>query len=269
MSLTERATHFEFGENWRDYAKSIDQKRIDAAIEGLRKLFPDGLSGKTFLDIGCGSGLHALAALSMGASSVTALDIDENSVATTRDLLMRLAPAANWTVGLASVFDLGPEQTGTFDVVYSWGVLHHTGDMWRAIERAARLVRPGGQFALAIYADTTCGDLWRIEKRFYTKAPRLIQAMIRFGYVGAYLAAQAIRGIDPFSFLRNYNSRRGMNFSHDAHDWLGGYPYEAATAEHLHDRIAALGFREIRSFRLPITTGIFGAGCHELVFETM
>jgi len=58
-----------------------------------------------------------------------------------------------------------------------------------------------------------------------------------------------------------------MNFSHDAHDWLGGYPYETASATELHDRICAMGFTEERSFRLPITRGLFGSGCHEFVFR--
>src|ERR1041385_1572240 len=91
MSLTERETHFEFGENWKNYAETIDQKRIEAAIAGVGKLLPEGLSGQTFLDIGCGSGLHALAALAMGAKSVLAVDIDENSVSTTRELLTKHA----------------------------------------------------------------------------------------------------------------------------------------------------------------------------------
>ena len=67
MDLTDRKSHFEFGQNWKDYATTIDQNRIESAIEGLRKLFSDGLAGKTLLDIGCGSGLHSLAALSLGA----------------------------------------------------------------------------------------------------------------------------------------------------------------------------------------------------------
>ena len=83
MSFTDRKAHFEFGKNWQDYSRTIDQRRINSAILGVKKLLPDGLAGKSFLDIGCGSGLHSLAALSLGASSVTALDIDENSVNTT------------------------------------------------------------------------------------------------------------------------------------------------------------------------------------------
>ncbi len=267
MSLTERSEHFEFGKNWRDYAKSIDQKRIDAAIAGVRNLFPDGLAGKTFLDIGCGSGLHALAALSLGAASVTAVDIDENSVNTTRELLTKYAPGAKWTARLASVFDLRPD-LGTFDVVYSWGVLHHTGDMWRAIEIAVSLVKPSGQFAIAIYRATHCDAAWKVEKRLYSKSPRPVQWVVRLGYMTAFLAAQIALRRNPVAFVRDYSNVRGMNFSHDAHDWLGGYPYETATPEQLQSKLSSLGFRETLSFaREGKSLGLFGSGCDEFVFS--
>src|ERR1700694_105619 len=96
MDLTDRESHFEFGQNWKDYATTINQKRIESAVEGLKKLFPDGLTGRTFLDIGCGSGLHSLAALSLGAATVLATDIDENSVSATHDLLEKYSPNGKW-----------------------------------------------------------------------------------------------------------------------------------------------------------------------------
>jgi SAM-dependent methyltransferase len=267
MSLTERETHFEFGENWRNYSKTIDRKRIDSAIEGLRKLFPDGLAGKTFLDIGCGSGLHSLAALSLGAVSATAIDIDEISVSTTQELLTKHAPDSKWTAKIASIFDAAPDTLGQFDVVYSWGVLHHTGDMWQAIERATQLVASGGQFAIAIYSTTACDSIWKVEKKFYSHAPRPIQWSVRQIYIAAHLAAQTLWGRNPISYMRNYSELRGMNFSHDAHDWLGGYPYETATAAELDNRICKMGFTEVRSFPLPARVGLLGSGCHEFVFR--
>jgi SAM-dependent methyltransferase len=268
MSLTERDAHFEFGENWKNYSKTIDRKRIDAAIDGVKKLFPEGLEGKTFLDIGSGSGLHSLAALSLGATSVLAIDIDENSVGATRAVLSKYAPNSNWTARVVSIFDASPDEFGRFDIVYSWGVLHHTGDMWRAIERGSKFVRDGGQFALAIYSTTKCDAMWKIEKRLYSKAPRPIQWGFRQLYMAAFLAARGLRrGDNPIAYLRDYSEMRGMNFSHDAHDWLGGYPYETATATELHDRVCRMGFTELRSFRLPVTIGLFGSGCHEFVFQ--
>jgi cyclopropane fatty-acyl-phospholipid synthase-like methyltransferase len=267
MSLTEREAHFEFGENWKNYAKTIDQKRIDSAIAGVKKLFPDGLAGKTFLDIGCGSGLHSLAALSRGAAAVAAVDIDENSVSTTQALLTKYAPDRKWTAKVTSVFDASPNALGTFDVVYSWGVLHHTGDMWRAIECATRFVNSGGQFAIAIYSATSSDSMWKAEKKFYSRAPRPVQWSIRQIYMAAFLAAKTLLGGNPISYVLHYSEVRGMNFSHDAHDWLGGYPYETASATEIHDRICKMGFTEERSFPLPASRGLFGSGCHEFVFQ--
>jgi SAM-dependent methyltransferase len=269
MSLTERETHFEFGENWRNYARTIDRKRMDSAIEGVKKLFPDGLAGRTFLDIGCGSGLHSLAALSLGAASVTAIDIDENSVATTQELLSKHTPDSKWTAKIASVFDVSPDTLGRFDVVYSWGVLHHTGDMWRAIECATHFVNSGGRFAIAIYSTTSYDPLWKVEKKFYSKASRSVQWGIRQIYMTALLIRKLLLKTNPIAYVRNYSKTRGMNFSHDVHDWLGGYPYETATAPEIHERICRMGFTEERSFPLPTTRGFFGSGCHEFVFQKL
>jgi len=268
MSLTDRESHFEFGENWRSYSKTIDQKRVDSAIEGVRKLFPDGLAGKTFLDIGCGSGLHSFAALSLGAASVLGIDIDENSVSTTRTLLGNRASDSKWDAKNVSIFDASPDDLGQFDVVYSWGVLHHTGDMWRAIDCAAKFVGPGGQLAIAIYSATACDNIWKAEKRLYAHAPRFIQWTIRKAYITAFLTARSLRSWEsPVKYVRNYPKMRGMNFSHDVHDWLGGYPYETATAMEIHDRVCCMGFTEERSFPLPKTLGLFESGCHEFVFR--
>jgi SAM-dependent methyltransferase len=265
--LADRSAHFEFGENWRDYARSIDQSRIDQSIAGLKKLFPDGLSGKSVIDIGCGSGLHAAAALALGAASVTAIDLDENSTSTTQALLSRIAPDKTWTVRTASVFDLKAEDIGRFDLVYSWGVLHHTGDMWRTIERAATLVKPGGLFVIAIYTKTPACEFWRREKRFYKSAPGFVQWMMRTAYMSAFLGFLPVTGWRPIAFVRNYKKSRGMNFSNDVHDWLGGYPYESASVAEVQAELARLKLEEVRTFGLYPTHGIWGAGCSEYVYR--
>lgn len=270
MNLTDRTSHFEFGENWRDYAKIIDQQRIDSAVAGVKKLFPEGLEGKKFLDIGSGSGLHSLAALLLGANSVLAVDIDENSVGTTRELLEKFAVGKDWDTRVLSVFDTSPESLGQFDVVYSWGALHHTGDMWRAIEMAAKLVKRGGLFALAIYSKTVLDPFWKAEKRIYSILPRPAQWLACTIYMGAFLTAKmAIQQVNPISYVRAYSRTRGMNFSHDAHDWLGGYPYETATANEMGERISKMGFNEVRSIRQKKGLGIFGSVCHEFVFRSI
>ena len=267
MALTDRSTHFEFGENWHEYAKTVDQARLESSIIGLKKLIPEGLAGKTVLDIGCGSGLHAAAAFALDAISVTAIDIDENSTATTEQLLSRFAPEKTWTVRTASVFDLNPEETGTFDVVYSWGVLHHTGDMWRAIEHAATLVKPGGLFVIAIYAKTPLCEFWRKEKRFYSRAPKFVQALLRLAYMTAFLGYLPVTGYRPIQFVRNHKESRGMNFSTNVHDWLGGYPYESATVAEVQAALARLNLREVRTFGVHSEHGIWGSGCSEYVYR--
>lgn len=264
-SLTDRRSHFDFGANWRAYAKTIDDFRFGKAVDGLLRLFPAGLSNQTFLDIGCGSGLHAAAAIKLGAISVMATDLDEDSVETTQTTLAQLTSGFAWSVDRVSVFDLQDDRQ--FDVVYSWGVLHHTGDMWRAIDKAAKLVKPGGRLAIAIYDRTPMDWFWIREKSLYSRSPAVVQGLVRQVYMAAYLLGKMVQGKSPRSFLKDYAVNRGMNFVHDAHDWLGGYPYEPATASEINERLISLGFAEERSFILPRGFGLFGAGCNEFVFK--
>lgn len=265
--LTKLESHFAFGENWADFSASIDQDRIDQAAADLTRLLPaEELAGKSFLDIGSGSGLSSLAALRAGAASVTALDIDPNSVATTKATLSRYAADAQWTARQESVFELSPERIGTFDVVYSWGVLHHTGDMWRAIRIAASLVAPGGCFVLAIYAKSPVCPAWKVEKRLYTALPRWLQPVIRGPFTAAYLAGIAATGRNPLDYVRNYRSNRGMSFHHDIHDWLGGYPYESASPREILSFLEPLGFSPLRSFVKPApAAGLLGCPCNEFL----
>jgi SAM-dependent methyltransferase len=263
--LTQRDAHFEFGENWLDYSKTITPEKIQRACETLHRLIPN-LAGKSLLDIGSGSGLFSLAAVRLGARSVVAIDLDENSVAATRALLAKEAPGKAWTSRQASVFDLSPGATGTFEVVYSWGVLHHTGDMWRAIRTAASLVAPDGLFALAIYRKTPLCSLWRIEKAFYTRSPRAVQAALRACYFGVFTLGLLLTGRNPKRYFRDY-APRGMTMSNDIHDWMGGYPYESATTEEIEQFVAGLDFQLLRCFPVKVNmAGALGVGCSEFVF---
>lgn len=265
--LRDLSSHFAFGENWAEYARTIDPDRVALAEQGLvRLLGQDGLRGRTFFDIGSGSGLHAAAAARLGATRILAVDIDPNSVATSRTVLGRYAPDANYEVRVGSVFELPPGLQ--FDIVYSWGVLHHTGDMWHAIDRAASFVKPGGALVIAIYGKTPMCGFWKVEKRVYSSAPAIFQTIIRSGYKAAMFAALAVRGRDPFAYVRNYRSaNRGMNWHHDVHDWLGGYPYESATPDEVKAHLSGQGFGLERMFGRPPSIGLFGTGCYEYVFQ--
>jgi len=261
-------SHFAFGKNWASYAALIDEPQIEEAIRGMLKLLPaEEFKGRSFLDIGCGSGLHTLAAARLGASRIVAVDIDPDSVATTRSVLAAKGVQTPCHVETMSAFDLDPVRLGRFDIVYSWGVLHHTGSMWEAVGKAASMVAPNGVLAIALYRKTRIDPLWKLEKRLYAHAPRAIQGLMRAGYLAAFRLAMLATGGSFRKYVADYQSTRGMDFHHDVHDWLGGYPYEAVTAPEVEARLAQLGFKPERVFSRPISWGFLGSGCDEFVYR--
>jgi 2-polyprenyl-6-hydroxyphenyl methylase/3-demethylubiquinone-9 3-methyltransferase len=271
--LTRQDTHFAFGKNWASYARSIGRPQIDEAVAGLSRLL-DGerLEGKRFLDIGSGSGLHALAAFELGAAEVVALDIDPDSVETTRAVLALHAPGRPAEVAQASVFDLSHALYGRFDVVYSWGVLHHTGDMLRAIRVAASLVAEGGQFVFALYRRIWMDPFWRLEKRWYSKAPLQSQARARALYVALFRLGLGVTGRRFADYVAAYTQQRGMDFHHDVHDWMGGWPYESILPREVATLMSELGFARMREFAARgllggRRVGLFGSGCDEYVYR--
>ena len=266
VDLLDQKSHFAFGKNWASYAKLVTDAQLDAAISCLRRLAGGDLAGKRFLDIGCGSGVHALAALRLGAREVVALDIDPDSVATTRQVLQANAGGQSWSAMEGSVFQLPADSLGLFDVVYSWGVLHHTGDMYRALRAAAALVAPNGQFLFALYRRTRLCWFWKLEKRWYAGASPAAQARARSLYVTMFRLA--MRGTFD-DYVANYGQSRGMDFYHDVHDWLGGWPYESILPEETDHLMRQLGMSQIRSFLIPgrKTHGLLGSGCDEYVYR--
>ncbi|MDA8232965.1 MAG: class I SAM-dependent methyltransferase [Magnetospirillum sp.] len=267
-ALKDVRSHFAFGENWASYARTIDSDRIAEAEKGLLRLAGDGeLAGKRFLDIGCGSGLHALAALRLGVAEVVAVDIDPNSVATTRNVLEENAPGKRWRAEEVSVFTLTPDTFGLFGVVYSWGVLHHTGSMVEAIERASALVAPGGVFIVALYRKTRLCWAWKIEKRWYAKASARAQRLAQGVYIALMRLLFALRWRDFNAYVANYRGNRGMNYRHDVHDWMGGHPYESISPAEVATLMERLGFEPVRSFTQPGGLGLSGSGCDEFVYR--
>lgn len=266
-SLLDKESHFAFGKNWASYAELIDAGKLQKAMDDLARLAGD-LRGRTFLDIGCGSGIHSLAALRLGAVSVLAVDLDSDSVATTRRVLEQHAPEhTNWRVVERSVFDLAPTDLGTFDVVYSWGVLHHTGAMYRAITAASGMVAQGGTFAFALYRKTLLCGLWKVEKRWYAAASQAAQQRARRIYVALFRAISTLRGQDFREYVATYQQLRGMDFEHDVHDWLGGWPYESISPAETDALMKRLGFRLVRRFVEEGTlVGLRGSGCDEFLY---
>lgn len=263
-------THFAFGQNWADYAETISTPQIEQAELGLNRLLAgDQIEGKTMLDIGCGSGIHSLAALRLGARHVTALDLDPDCVRTTETLIAKHRMSDRCRTAVRSVFDLALTEDGLFDVVYSWGVLHHTGDLRLAIRTAASLVAPSGLFIFAVYRKTPLCTFWKVEKRWYSRAPNSAQRLAQGLYTGVYrTAALAKRAINPS--WRPASGRRGMDFRHDIHDWLGGYPYESIHPGETDNLMRDLGFTLQLSFlKRTALWGILGSGCDEYCYRRL
>jgi 2-polyprenyl-6-hydroxyphenyl methylase/3-demethylubiquinone-9 3-methyltransferase len=269
--LTKLSSHFAFGENWASYAARITEDEINQAERDLcRLLATDSLAGRDFLDIGSGSGVHSLAALRLGAKRVVACDIDPTSVRTTDAVLRTFSPSNSYEVIERSVFELDPESLGRFDVVYSWGVLHHTGDLTKALQIAASLVARGGEFAFALYRKTLFCPLWKLEKKWYSMASPQKQAFVQKLYRSAFALGLRLTARDLATYVATYRSKRGMDFHHDVHDWLGGYPYESMSPADVDQAMQAHQLQQVRSItgmRAIDRVGMLGSGCDEYVYR--
>jgi 2-polyprenyl-3-methyl-5-hydroxy-6-metoxy-1,4-benzoquinol methylase len=265
----DRGERFEFGENWTRFLSVLDESRIKEAEDSLKSMLGiDNLRGKSFLDVGSGSGVFSLAARRLGAR-VHSFDFDPKSVACTEALKQQhFLNDPQWTIEEGSVLDLDYLRAlGKFDVVYSWGVLHHTGKMWAALDNVALAVAPGGRLFIAIYNDVGWRSVaWRWIKASYNRAPRflripLVLSVLIPGQTKAFL--QSVATLKVGEYVRSwthYEKNRGMSRWHDAVDWIGGYPYEVATSQKL------IGFYKARGFELVKQIAPeYRLGCNELV----
>ena len=260
---------FGFGNNWLQFIKALDDKQITVAEMSLRKLLNrPNLNGMTFLDIGSGSGLFSLVARRLGAR-VHSFDYDADSVTCTKALRARyFSNDDSWTVEQGSILDASyVARLGTFDVVYSWGVLHHTGALRRAIDNAATRIASGGIICLALYCKTPLCWAWRIEKRIYSLSPRPIQRLLEDMYVWGTRVVFFIRGGDFNAFVNDYSRFRGMEFLINVRDWVGGYPYESISESEMLAIAARLDLEPVQRFCEPPSFGFLGSHCDEYVFR--
>ena len=270
-SEVQKGERFEFGKNWSAFLSVLDDKRIAKAEQSLRDMLEvDSLEGKTFIDIGSGSGLFSLAARRLGAK-VTSFDFDTNSVACTTELRRRyFENDPDWRIEQGSVLDEEYVRSlGKFDVVYSWGVLHHTGKMWDALNNASLCVGPGGKLFIAIYNDTgSQAERWRWIKSTYCKLPKILKtpfaAFVSVPSETRLFLGFLLKGklLGYFSHWSNYRNYRGMNRWHDIVDWVGGYPYEVAGPSALFEFYKTRGFRVV-----AMKCDNVGLGCNEMVFQ--
>jgi SAM-dependent methyltransferase len=252
---------FAFGENWKDFSQRIGPQDYEKARASVERLVGD-LRGKTFLDVGCGSGLFSLAASALGAKQVVVFDVDPASVQAATALRDKVS---QWdiairrdTVRFEVESVLNPNlKIPPHDVVYSWGVLHHTGNMIEAFEAVQGLVAARGTLAIAIYNRHWTSPIWKAIKLTYVKSPKILRPLIVWPILAVkFLAAILILRQNPF------RRDRGMRYRTDIVDWVGGYPYEYASIQEVTDFFLGRGFRLVKAIK---TAGY--TGCNEFVFE--
>ena len=251
---------FNFGSNWEEFSKRrVDQRRLEMARDSLQSLLgKPSLIGKSFLDVGCGSGLFSIAAHQLGARKVVGIDVNPHCVATSQANRDILAPGSRIDFCVASALERKQLASfGTFDFVYAWGSLHHTGSMWDAVRNVSSCVAPEGILILAIYNKHITSPVWKTIKRIYNQVPGVVQRCMIVTFAGIiYVAKLVVTQSNPLK------KERGMDFWFDVIDWVGGYPYEYAAPDIVTNRVCDEGFILQRFISAQVPTG-----CNEFVFN--
>jgi 2-polyprenyl-3-methyl-5-hydroxy-6-metoxy-1,4-benzoquinol methylase len=259
-----KGNRFNFGLNWLNFQKSINKdSEQEAKTHLLKMLGVDDFEGKTFIDIGCGSGLMSKCAYELGAN-VVSIDYDPNSVAATLTLANMVnikKTSRRWTVSEASILDFSfLEGLRKADYVYCWGVAHHTGDMRQALLNISKLTKISGRLYISVYNDQgLLSRYWNFVKKLYCSSQLGLYLVVSIHFFDQYLLRLIWRR------LRNGRSRnRGMTIWNDFHDWLGGYPFEVATPKNIIDLYKKEGYE-------CVAVNLVGKrhGCNEFVFEKL
>ena len=183
---------FSFGKNWENYVtNSLNKERLNLAQKSIQELFKlRDLNGRIFLDIGCGSGIFSLSAFRLGAKKIISFDRDAYSVKCCNYLKNIESNPNNWDIYHGSVLDKKflsriPEA----DIVYAFGIFHHTGNMWKAIENGASKVKNNGYFYFTIYNKKVGlrGSRNQLKlKKLYNRLPTILKKCLEYTIIGNF-----------------------------------------------------------------------------------
>ena len=140
------AKEFAFGS--RDYFDAIEAYRYGVYSPWMKeKIGFDRYAGKRVLEVGCGTGTDLLQ-FARGGAQVTGVDLTPRSIEIARKRFEVYQLRGEFALGDAEQLHFPDD---SFDVVYSFGVIHHTPDTERAIREIHRVLKPGGKAVVMVY----------------------------------------------------------------------------------------------------------------------
>jgi ubiquinone/menaquinone biosynthesis C-methylase UbiE len=139
----------------REWFDEVDRRFLDSAYYAKgadgspfgRFLRAEDVAGREVLEVGCGMGTHA-SMLSRAGARLTAIDLTERAVETTRRRFKVFDLAGGIERGDAERLRFPND---SFDMVWSWGVIHHSGSTEKCLSEIGRVLRPGGRLFLMVY----------------------------------------------------------------------------------------------------------------------
>ena len=248
-----------FGFQWKTYARTqLDSEGSNLSEIAFRRrtgFAPEDFAGKLVLDVGCGMGRFAEIATRWGAN-VVGVDLSLATEVAVRNLKGRDA-----SILQADVFRL-PFAPGSFDFIYSIGVLHHTPDCGRAFKTLPRLLKPGGSIAIWLYSGYNAwyrmSDLYRkVTRRL---PPRVLHAAC-YGVVPLYAVHQALKKIPAigksvsgglaYALPMSFHPRREWRIL-DTFDWYSPWYQSKHTYEEVFRWFEECGLKELRVLEQPL-----------------